>query len=82
MSAPCSVSERFDVEHHGRFQQQGTLTYRTSIPVVLFAALLPVATTNARVGDLLKQGQNAGDYGTAARNKLVDIGAAADVQCR
>jgi hypothetical protein len=38
-------------------------TYRTAVTGILFAALLPVATAHAQLGDLLKQGESTGSAG-------------------
>jgi hypothetical protein len=65
-----------------------TLTYRTAIPVVLFAALFSVAAANAQVGDLLKQRQNTqpsgslgnlGGIGSALSGKSLSAGSAGNV---
>jgi hypothetical protein len=65
-----------------------TFTYRIAVPLVLLTALLPVAVANAQIGDLLRQGQNAGTaggsgnlggIGSALSGKSLSAGSAGNV---
>lgn len=40
-----------------------TVTYRTAVSVVMLAVLLPVASVNAQVQDIVKPGQSTGQSG-------------------
>jgi hypothetical protein len=51
-----------------------TLTYRTAIPAVLFAGLLPVASASAQLGDLTRPAQTPGAGGS--QGSLGSIGSA------
>jgi hypothetical protein len=68
-----------------------TLTYRTAIPAVLFAGLLPIATASAQLGDLTRPAQtpgaggsqgslgNIGSIGSALSGKSLSAGSTGNV---